>query len=87
MRAPESSKYGAAKSPGLGQCPSSKYFRQNNICLSAVMGSQYGATTGAAGSPISQLHSQGKLTTPRRENRKIRHENKILKANERLHKV
>jgi hypothetical protein len=37
---------------------------------------QYGATTG------DQLHSQGKLTTPGRENRKIRHENKILKANE-----
>jgi hypothetical protein len=33
------------------------------------------------------LHSQGKLTTPMRENRKIRHENLILKANERLHKV
>jgi hypothetical protein len=29
-----------------------------------------------------QLHSQSKLTTPRCENRKIRHENVILKANE-----
>jgi hypothetical protein len=34
-----------------------------------------------------RLHSQGKLTTPRRENRKIRHENVILKANERLQEV
>jgi hypothetical protein len=42
----------------------------------------YGATTIAAESLIAQLHSQGKLTTPRRENRKIRHEIKTLKANE-----
>jgi hypothetical protein len=34
-----------------------------------------------------QLHSQGKITTPKRENRKIQHANVILKANERLHKV
>jgi hypothetical protein len=55
--------------------------------MSAVVGSQYGATTGAAESLIAQLHSQGKLTTPSRENRKIRHENEIFKANERLRKV
>jgi hypothetical protein len=30
----------------------------------------------------SQLHSQSKLITRRRENRKIRHENEILKAKE-----
>jgi hypothetical protein len=30
----------------------------------------------------AQLDSQGKLTTPRRENRKIQHENEILKTNE-----
>jgi hypothetical protein len=36
----------------------------------------------AAESLIAQLHSQGKLITPRRENRKIRHEIEILKANE-----
>jgi hypothetical protein len=29
-----------------------------------------------------QLNSQGKLTTPRRNNRKIQHENVILKAKE-----
>jgi hypothetical protein len=29
-----------------------------------------------------QLHSQSKLTTPRRENLKIRHENLSLKTNE-----
>jgi hypothetical protein len=55
--------------------------------MSAVVGSQYWATTGAAECLIAQLHSQGKLTTPRLENRKIRHEKEILKANERLHKV
>jgi hypothetical protein len=72
-----SSKYGAAKSPGLGQCPSSKIFRQNNICLSAVVGSQSGATTRAAESLIAHLQSQGELTTPRREKSK----NSIRKRN------
>jgi hypothetical protein len=48
--------------------------------MSAVVGSQYGAITVAAVSLIAQLDSQGKLTTPRRENRKNRHENEILKA-------
>jgi hypothetical protein len=31
---------------------------------------------------MSPLHSQGKLTTPRHETRKIRHEIEILKADE-----
>jgi hypothetical protein len=44
--------------------------------------SQYRDTTVAAESLIAQLYSQGKLTTPSRENRKIRHEIEILKANE-----
>jgi hypothetical protein len=35
----------------------------------------------------SPLHSQGKLTTPRRENQKIQQQIEILKANEWLHKV
>jgi hypothetical protein len=47
----------------------------------AVMGFLYGTTTEAAESLIAQLHSQSKLTTPRLENRKIRNENEILKAN------
>jgi hypothetical protein len=55
--------------------------------MSAVVGSQYGATTGAAESLIAQLHSQGKLTKPRRENKQNRHENEILKGNERPHEV
>jgi hypothetical protein len=50
--------------------------------MSAVVGSQYGATTVAAKSLISQLHPQGKLTTQKRKNWKIRHKNKILKAND-----
>jgi hypothetical protein len=49
--------------------------------MTAVVDSQYGATTVAAESLIAQLHTQGKLTTPRRENRKIQHEIEILKAN------
>jgi hypothetical protein len=44
--------------------------------------SQYGAMTIAAESLRAQLHSQYKLTTPRHENRKIRHENELLKAKE-----
>jgi hypothetical protein len=76
------SKYGAAKSPGLGHCPSSIFFRQNNICMSAVVDSQYGARTVAAESLIAQLHSKAKLTTLSRENRKIRHEIEILETSE-----
>jgi hypothetical protein len=82
MRAPETPSTGTAKSPGLGQCPSSKFVRRNNICMRAVLDSQYEATTVAAECPIAQLHSQDKLTTPSRENWKIRHEIEILKANE-----
>jgi hypothetical protein len=37
--------------------------------------SQYRATKEAAESLIAQLDSQGYLTTPRHENRKIGHEN------------
>jgi hypothetical protein len=83
MRAPETRKYGAAKSPGLGQFPSSKIFLQNNICMCAVVVSQYGAMTEAAES-LAQLYSQTQsyLTTPGRKNLKILHKNKILKANE-----
>jgi hypothetical protein len=36
----------AAKSPGLhGTVPSSTFLHQNNICMSAIVVSQYGATT------------------------------------------
>jgi hypothetical protein len=45
------------------------------------------ATTGAAESLIAQLHSQSKQTTPRRENRKVRHEIEILKATSDLSKT
>jgi hypothetical protein len=79
---PVYSNYGAVKSPGLGQCPSSNIFHQNYICMSAVVSSSYGATTEDAESLIAQLHSQCKLTTQRRENRKILHENAILKEND-----
>jgi hypothetical protein len=50
--------------------PSSTFSHQTSICLSAVVGSQYRATTVAAESLIAQLDSQGKLTMPRRENKK-----------------
>jgi hypothetical protein len=38
---PVNSNYGAAKIPGLGHCPSpsSNIFRQNNICMRAVVSS------------------------------------------------
>jgi hypothetical protein len=57
-------------------------FRHNNICMGAALSSHYGATAGAAESVRAQLHSQSKLTTPRLENGKIRHENELLKAKE-----
>jgi hypothetical protein len=82
MRAPDTLTPGLQKSPGLGQFPSSILFRQCNICMSAVLSSQYGATTVAAESLRAQLHSQGKLSTPRRKNRKIRHEIELLNAKE-----
>jgi hypothetical protein len=53
---------------------------QNRICMSSGVGSQYGATTEAAESLTAQLDSQSKVATLRHENRKIQHENKILKA-------
>jgi hypothetical protein len=70
------------KSPGVGQCPASKFFRQNNICMKAVVDSQYGAMMVAADRLGAQLHSQCKLTTPRHKNKKIRHENELLKLKE-----
>jgi hypothetical protein len=36
------------KSPGLGVWPALILFRQNNICMGAALGSQYGAMTLAA---------------------------------------
>jgi hypothetical protein len=77
MSAPET------QSMGLQRAPDWDSFRlQNNICMSSEVVSQYGAMTEAAESLIAQLYSQGKLTTPRHENRNIQHKNEILKANE-----
>jgi hypothetical protein len=50
--------------------------------MGAALGSQNGAMTVAAEILIAQLHSQSKLTTVWHENRKIRYENKLLKAKE-----
>jgi hypothetical protein len=50
--------------------------------MSSLVGSQYGAMAEAAESLIAELYSQGKLTQTRRENKKIRDENEIVKANE-----
>jgi hypothetical protein len=50
-------------------------FRQNNFCMGAALGSQYGAMTVAGEILIAQLHSQSKLTTAWHENRKIWYEN------------
>jgi menaquinone-dependent protoporphyrinogen IX oxidase len=51
--------------------------------MNALVGYQYryGATIEAAESLLAQLDSQGKLTTLRRENRKILHKIEILIAN------
>jgi hypothetical protein len=57
-------------------------FRRNNFCMGAALGSQYGAMTVAADILIAQLNSQSKLTTAWHENRKILHENELLKAKE-----
>jgi hypothetical protein len=48
--------------------------------MSAIVGSQYGATTVAVESLIAQLDSQGKLTTLRSENQKIRHRNRNFQS-------
>jgi hypothetical protein len=52
-------------------------YRLKNNSITGATGA--GAMTEAAESLIDQLHSQGKLTTPRHKNRKIRHEIEILK--------
>jgi hypothetical protein len=61
------------RSPGLGQCSSSKIFHQNYISMSPG-----GATIEAAENLKAQLYSQSKIATPRRENRKILNEIEIL---------
>jgi hypothetical protein len=70
------------KSHGLGVSSAEMLFHHNNICMGAALSSHYGATAGAAESVRAQLHSQSKLTTPRRKNWKIPHENELLKAKE-----
>jgi hypothetical protein len=62
--------------------PASMLFRQNNICMGAALGSQYGAMTAAAEILIAQLHSQSKLTMAWHKNQKIPYENELLKAKE-----
>jgi hypothetical protein len=57
-------------------------FRQNNICMGAALGSQYGAMTVAEEILIAQLLSQSKLTMAWHKNRNIRYENELLKAKE-----
>jgi hypothetical protein len=57
-------------------------FRQNNFCMGAALGSQYGAMTIAAEILIAQVHSQSTLTMAWHENRKILYENELLEAKE-----
>jgi hypothetical protein len=57
-------------------------FRQNNICMGAALGSQYGAMAVAAEILIAQLHSQSKLSMAWHKHQKIRCENELLKAKE-----
>jgi hypothetical protein len=65
-RAPYSS-----EEPRTGVWPASMLFRENNICMGAVLGSQYGPMTVAAEILIAQLHSQSKLTTACHKNQKF----------------
>jgi hypothetical protein len=57
-------------------------FCQNNFCMGAALGSQYGLFTVAAEILIAQLHSQSKLTMAWHENQKIPYESELLKAKE-----
>jgi hypothetical protein len=66
----------------MGVWPASMLFCQNNICMGAALGSQFGAMTVAAEIQIAQLHSQSKLTTAWHQNRKNPFENELLKAKE-----
>jgi hypothetical protein len=61
--------------PGLEQIPSSNFFRQKTPLLDP-------RTELRQKLRVAQIDSQSKHTKPRRENRKNRHENEILKANE-----
>jgi hypothetical protein len=66
----------------MGVWPASMLFRQNNTCMGAALGSQYGAMTVAVEILLAQLHSQSKLTTAWHKNQTIRYENELLKAKE-----
>jgi hypothetical protein len=70
------------KEPLTGTVSILKNFLPNQHLHERRSGFLYGPITVAAESLIAQLDPQGKFTTPRRENRKIRHENEILQANE-----
>jgi hypothetical protein len=67
-------------SPGLFAAPELEYPGLSLISYVKLI-EKYLAFEPRSGSK-SQLYSQSKLTTLRRENEKIRHENEILKANE-----
>jgi hypothetical protein len=58
MRAPDALTPGLQRAPpGMAQFQSSILFRQNNICMSAALGYQNGATTVATEVLIAQLQS------------------------------
>jgi hypothetical protein len=83
MSAPEALSTGLQRAPYWGSFPPKQHMHERRSGL-PVRG--YNRSC-AAESLIAKLHSHGKLTTPRRQNREIRLENEILKENERLHKV
>jgi hypothetical protein len=83
MRAPETPSTGLQRAPDwdsvhLQKFPAKTTFAWEPLWTPSIRG----ATKVAAESLKAQLHSQGKLTMPSRENRKIGHEIEILKANE-----
>jgi hypothetical protein len=84
----ENFEYGKCPTPGLLQPRTYNFYFYPELLLDSNVKpiEKYLAFEPQSGTKC-QLHSQGKLTTPRRENRKIRHKNVFLIANERLHKV
>jgi hypothetical protein len=72
-------KHRATESTDWGSFHIKRFSAKKRTYLCPVVGSQYGATE-AADSLRAQINSQSKHITPRRENKKIRHENKIINA-------
>jgi hypothetical protein len=87
MRAPEAVSTGLQRAPRAGTVSTFKIFPQKQHLHERRSGLPVRGYNISCGKSNSPAPPTGKLTTPRRKNRKIGHENEILKANERLQKV